>query len=107
MRKISKSWAVLGLAMLAMPSVRADDDLYTYDITVINRVGETVSVICNGSNPRPLGQGASWRFPIQGPDGFAIECTGYDHHGEAIASVGDTLDHHHLAHTLVLQRGHH
>lgn len=43
-----------------------------------------------------------------GPDSLAVNCVGYDHHGEAIATAQVVLEHHHLVHTMNLVRnGHH
>lgn len=98
----------MSLAALTFASAAlAEDEDLTYRLTVINQAGETLSVVCNDSTPRPLGVGRAWTFNLVGPDRLRIACTGYDHHGEAIAYASIVLDHHHVVHTLRLRRSNH
>lgn len=91
--------------LLASAPASADDNLISYRITVVNRAGELLSVVCNDGSPIPLAVGARWAFTVSGDgDGATVSCAGYDHHGEPIAYASETLDHHHLTHTLFLIR---
>lgn len=93
--------------MLSSSTALADDDIYTYRISVVNQTGEAVSVVCTDANPRPLPAQQVWTFNFVGPDDAVLECTAHDHHGEPIASSRDVLGHHHLSHTVILRRGSH
>ncbi|MBX9897624.1 MAG: hypothetical protein K2Y17_06945 [Qipengyuania sp.] len=96
--------AVMMLATASSSAALADDDAYTYTISVTNRTGEVLSVVCNDSTPRPLAVGQTWTFSFTGADGASVECSGYDHHGDVIGYASATLDHHHLSHSMNLVR---
>lgn len=98
------AYAVIALAILSESSPALAEDAYNYRVTVVNRTGDHLSVICNDGNPRPLTIGKALTLTFTGADNFPVECTGYDHHGEAISFNQAVLEHHHLVHTMILQR---
>lgn len=98
---------LIGLAILSGSSPAFAEDEYRYRVTVVNRAGVDLSLVCNGGNPRPLAAGRNYTLTFVGADSFTVDCTGHDHHGEAIASAQAVLEHHHLMHTMVLRRGTH
>lgn len=105
-RKFKKE-ALIALAIFSVSSPASAADEYRYRITVVNGAGENLSILCNGGNPRPVAAGRAHTLTLLGGDPFTVSCSGYDHHGESIASVEAVLEHHHLTHTMVLRRGVH
>lgn len=68
----------------------------------INQTGDSLSVVCNGNDPRVRQDGGHWSFTLVGDTG-QVQCSGLDHHGNVIASQAATLDHHHLNHSMTLR----
>lgn len=107
-KRLVKVRVLVAAALLSASSSALAEDEYRYRLTLVNRTGEHVSLVCNDGGPRPLVAGSRQTMTFVGPDSLAVNCVGYDHHGEAIATAQVVLDHHHLVHTMNLVRnGHH
>lgn len=98
--------AILAIAA-TLPGQAIANDENTYRITLLNQTGEALTVVCSGSNPRVVQDGDRSDFTLTGADRMQVQCAGFDHHGDVIASQAVTLDHHHRDHNMTMRRGDH